>query len=68
METTLPKLPYTPQQVASMYGIPVHRVYSEIKAGRLAARHKRGEDKKWYITETDLVDWIERRMWDESED
>ena len=62
---SLPKLPMTVQQVASLYGLSRSQVYREIEAGRLHARHKRGEQRIWYITDADLEEWIDHGMWDE---
>lgn len=56
------QLPYTPAQVAQMYGVSVAYVYNEIRSGRLRAHHKRGEQKRWYVTEADLAHWAEHGM------
>lgn len=66
-KATLPKLPYTPPQVAKMYGLGTETIYREIRAGRLKARHKKGQRKRWYITEQDLVDWVEKTMFEDEE-
>lgn len=55
---TIPQLPYTVQQVADMYGMKETAVLAEIRSGRLRARHKRGMVKRWFITNQDLVDWV----------
>lgn len=56
------RLPYTPAQVAQMYGVSVNSIYNEIKSGRLRAHHKRGDRKRWYVTEADLAHWAEHGM------
>lgn len=59
-----PPMPYTPTQVAEMYGVCDETIYREIRAGRLKAKHKRGMSRKWYITESDLRDWTQNMLED----
>ena len=50
-------LPMTPAQAAARAGVGLPTIYAEIAAGRLRARHKRGQVKRWWITEADLEEW-----------
>lgn len=52
-----PRLPYTVKQVADMYGVSAETIRREIQAGRLPARHKRGQTRVWYMTDADLETW-----------
>lgn len=58
----IPKHPYTVKQVAEMYGYTEDGIRNEIKVGRLHASHKKGQSKKWYITEKDLRKWTEEML------
>ena len=57
-----PKHPYTIQEVADMYGYTYERIRREISEGRLHAAHKRGQSKRWYITDADLKEWTETML------
>ncbi len=64
MEVTLPM---TPAQAAERAGVGVGAIYAEIASGRLRARHKRGQVKRWWITEADLKEWASGGMFGEGE-
>lgn len=58
-------IPMTPAQAAEAAGVGVGVIYADIAAGRLRARHKRGQVKRWYITEADLAEWASGGMLEE---
>lgn len=63
-----PRLPYTVAQVADMYGMGVEAVRREIRSGRLPASHKRGQSRKWYVTDADLETWAATMLEGSSDD
>lgn len=60
----LPAIPWTPAQVAEMYGVSDETIYREIRSGRLRAKHKRGQSRKWFITDDALREWAETMLED----
>lgn len=56
------KLPYTVRQVAEMAGCSECSILREIHSGRLKARHKRGMQHQYFMTEADLEDWQENML------
>lgn len=59
------RLPYTTAEVAEMCGKSTAFVLREIESGRLEARHKKGESKRWYVTEEALQKWASGGMLEE---
>ena len=58
-------MPMTPQQAADRLGVGVSVVYRAIESGSLRARHKRGQSRRWWVTEADLAHWAEEGMFEE---
>lgn len=57
-----PRLPYSPAQIAEMYGVSTETIYREIRSGRLKGRHKRGQSRKWFVTDEALREWAETML------
>lgn len=51
--------PYTPAEVAEMFGVSVSTIYREIREHRLKARLKRGSSRGYRITKEAISDWLE---------
>lgn len=58
------RLPYTVAEVAAMYGKSRNTILREIASGRLPAKHKKGETKRWYITDEALEEWARNYAWE----
>jgi excisionase family DNA binding protein len=58
----------SPEEVAELTGWSKDVIYEEIRSGRLRARHKRGEIRKWWITVDDMDEWIQHGLWEEEKD
>lgn len=58
------RLPYRVKEVAGILSVSEEFVRKEIREGRLKARHKRGGTRTWWITQSDLDEWMAGGMLD----
>lgn len=63
----LPKMPLTVKDIVHRYKgvVTANKLYADIAAGRLKAKHKAGESKTWYVREEDLAEYFDKGMWGE---
>lgn len=55
---------YRIPEAARLWDVPETVLYTEIKAGRLHAKMRRGAVRGYFVTEAIMDDWIENSMVD----